>query len=1146
MPVALRVSGTRANLVEPPAKIKLYSCDTYQLCSTCSSSKWPCRWCATERKCVDAEDVKRKCRNERRKGPSSACIRILPPPLGSELFVPDSTNASLQLQLDNVPSSNELLLACRFVPNSNQIRVARVAQRNTVNCEPGMFSFEGSEAMKNVTVELLADGEPVDATKVTIFKCPLLSSDCSRCVALDPRGKSVRRKAGDGERRGKSAGEVGGSDRVICLTAASPRAYTVTAIRLQIDDAVRLLPAKFEYRTDPEVRDMQPRTAYESGGRKLIVTGSHLDSVLSPKLFLLSAPTVPSASPDELELISELGACHPLNSSALSCDSPSLALPTALLRQSSMARWMVGMAMDGVRTVRNLGPIIQLTTVPDPQFSPFAGLHILQAEQPLMLSGQWLSQAATPTEYSVTIGSGFPSRARPTFVPSSDCASVRIGRVRVEIVPLEYAGGAISAGISRVELWSRRAGVLGLAILLIVVIVVLAAVGLAWRRRQGEHERTYRRIQLQMEQMESQVRSECKKAFAELQTDVLAELDGVDDGAGIPFLESRESVARLLLRDFAEPTINGAYGGAIYSSQLPMTLAQFESLLWNRQFIYVLVQMAEEEPTISASERASLASLLLAVLSRNLAFASDVVLSLLSAHVQRCSLMHSPHLLFRHSDSLVEKLFQQWLALCLLPHLRDSEGPARSLFLLYRALKSLTEKGPVDAVTGQARYSLSEQSLLRESVEAHPLTVLVIPLDAFDQAPVPIRTLDCDTISQLKAKLLDTLYRNVPYSTRVGIDQFDLEWRCPRRGSVLLLDDDQQPQRRGGLRQLNTLAHYAVSDQALLAMQARVGSVPHAHAAYTFRSGGSNSSDQSAVFGWRSMSANHLLSSSSDSSAGSGASPHSSSGTDPTVHFHLQQPSGIAGGGTSNSARPSRERRSATMLSEVFLTRLLMCKGTAQRFVDTFFESVLFTEQQQNIPVVLKYVFDFLDSEAAHCPQPIDSDVLHAWKANCLVLRFWQQFLHCPDLLFDVPPRPASLAGSLAVVGQTLVEAFSRADLDLSSASPSSRLLFARDIARFRPRAEELFRWIAAQPPISAQHFFDYVGTLSKVSADGVSSTFALGELLNWTKANGLRLVAALEADAEARRARLADRLRQIVQSTLMEGAEEHVYATLR
>uniref|UniRef100_A0A183BYN8 Sema domain-containing protein n=1 Tax=Globodera pallida TaxID=36090 RepID=A0A183BYN8_GLOPA len=1297
VPVALRVVGTRANLVEPPATITLYSCATHQLCSTCSASKWPCRWCASERKCVDAEDTKKKCRAERLRSSSSACIRILPALPGSELLVPDSTNTSLELHVDNMPSG-ELPLACRLMPNSNDVpRVARIVQRDTVRCESGMFKFEESEAVKNVTLELLAEGEPVDATTVTIFKCSLMASDCSRCVALDARfactwcdggcrhstkcllghdaggaamaadelctapairefsplsgpleggtvvdirgrdlgsrlkdvqdrvqvagvpcrvlhyevserivcitdrsplpfrapvrltiGRSARRNAestahfefrspqvqsaqpafgpqsggtrlqliGTGMEVGRNASvhldnlecaiQERESDRIVCLTAASPRAYTVTAIRLQIDGAVRLLPAKFQYRTDPEVRDVQPRTAYESGGRKLTVTGSHLDSVLSPKLFLLSSPTVASAAPDEMELVSELGACFPLNVSALSCESPSLALPTALLRQSSMARWMVGMAMDGVRTVRNLGPGIQLTTVPDPQFSPFAGLHVLQPEQPLMLSGQWLSQAALPAEYSVTIGTVpcpvfllEPDRllCRPPTLapaPTDDAGTemrdgrplvvVRVGRVRAEIGPLEYAGGGGGVGgISRLELLTRRAGVLGLAVVLAAVCAVLAAVGLAWRRRQGEHERTYRRIQLQMEQMESQ-------AFAELQTDVLAELDGVDDGAGIPFLESREFMARLLLRDLADPTMTGGFGGALYSSQLPMTLAQFESLLWNRQFIYVLVQMAEEEPTVSASERSSLAALLLAVLSRNMAFATDVVLSLLSAHVQRCALMHAPHLLFRHSDSLVEKLFQHWLTLCLLPHLHDVDGSARPLFLLYRALKSLTEKGPVDAVTGQARYSLSEQALLRESFETRALTVLVIPLDGFDQAPVPVRALDCDTISQLKAKLLDILYRNVPYSTHIGTDQFDLEWRCPRRGSVLLLDDDQS-QRRGRRRRLNTLAHYAVPDQALLAMQARAGAVPHAHATCTFRSGGSSNSDQSG-FGWRSMSANQLLSSSSDSS---GSSPNSGSGTDPAAYYHLQQPPGTAGGGggTQKSARSSRDRRSGTMLSEVFLTRLLMCKGTLQRFVDSFFESVLFTDQQQqqqhNIPIVLKYVFDFLDAEASHCPQPIESDVVHAWKANCWVLRFWQQFLHCPDLLFDVPPRPASLAGSLAVLGQTLVEAFSRADLELSSASPSSRLLFARDIARFRPRVDELFRWIASQPPISTQHFFDYIATLSN--------------------ANGLRLVEALEGDPDARRARLADRLRQIVQSTLLQDggrADEHVYATLR
>ena len=77
----------------------------------------------------------------------------------------------------------------------------------------------------------------------------------------------------------------------------------------------------------------------------------------------------------------------------------------------------------------------------------------------------------------------------------------------------------------------------------------------------------------------------------------------------------------------------------------------------------------------------------------------------------------------------------------------------------------------MDAVTGHSRYSLSEQFLLREPVEAATLILLVIPLDGFDQAPVRVRALECDTVGQLKAKLLDTLYRNAPYSHRISLDQ---------------------------------------------------------------------------------------------------------------------------------------------------------------------------------------------------------------------------------------------------------------------------------------------------------------------------------------------------------------------------------------
>jgi len=46
---------------------------------------------------------------------------------------------------------------------------------------------------------------------------------------------------------------------------------------------------------------------------------------------------------------------------------------------------------------------------------------------------------------------------------------------------------------------------------------------------------------------------------------------------------------------------------------------------------------------------------------------------------------------------------------------------ARPLFLLYNAIKHQTDKGPVDAVTSDARYALSEDRLLRDNTHYRPL-----------------------------------------------------------------------------------------------------------------------------------------------------------------------------------------------------------------------------------------------------------------------------------------------------------------------------------------------------------------------------------------------------------------------------------------
>ena len=67
--------------------------------------------------------------------------------------------------------------------------------------------------------------------------------------------------------------------------------------------------------------------------------------------------------------------------------------------------------------------------------------------------------------------------------------------------------------------------------------------------------------------------------------------------------------------------------------------------------------------------------------------------------------------------------------------------------------------GPVDLISHEARYSLSEEKLIRQQIEYHPVTVFVSmsPQTIYmsgldpqgDNMDIPVRVLDCDSISQV-------------------------------------------------------------------------------------------------------------------------------------------------------------------------------------------------------------------------------------------------------------------------------------------------------------------------------------------------------------------------------------------------------------
>lgn len=47
--------------------------------------------------------------------------------------------------------------------------------------------------------------------------------------------------------------------------------------------------------------------------------------------------------------------------------------------------------------------------------------------------------------------------------------------------------------------------------------------------------------------------------------------------------------------------------------------------------------------------------------------------------------------------------------------MQDSCG--ESLYVLVKAIKARLEKGPIDVVTGEAKYSLSDERLLRHAID---------------------------------------------------------------------------------------------------------------------------------------------------------------------------------------------------------------------------------------------------------------------------------------------------------------------------------------------------------------------------------------------------------------------------------------------
>uniref|UniRef100_A0A674F458 Plexin b1b n=1 Tax=Salmo trutta TaxID=8032 RepID=A0A674F458_SALTR len=408
----------------------------------------------------------------------------------------------------------------------------------------------------------------------------------------------------------------------------------------------------------------------------------------------------------------------------------------------------------------------------------------------------------------------------PEFTVHMGNLNFSLGRVQYDTLSLSTFPLEAQIGVG------VGASIVALIVLIIVLIYRYVSFAFVYinflylERKSKQALRDYKKVQIQLENLETSVRDRCKKEFTDLMTEMM-DMSSDLVGSGIPFLDYRRYAERIFFPGHREsPLRRDLDVQECRRATVEQGLVQLSNLLNSKLFLTKFIHTLESQRTFSPRDRAYVASLLTVALHSKLEYFTDILKTLLNDLVEQY-VAKNPKLMLRRTETVVEKLLTNWMSICLYAFLRDSAG--ESLYMLFRAIKHQVDKGPVDAVTGKAKYTLNDNRLLREDVEYKTLTLNVLMQGGGvnETQPLPSKVLDIDTITQVKEKLLDQVYKGTTFSHRPHTDSLDLEWRSGVAGHLILSDEDLTSVVQGNWKRLNTLQHYKVPDGATVALVPR-------------------------------------------------------------------------------------------------------------------------------------------------------------------------------------------------------------------------------------------------------------------------------------------------------------------------------------
>ncbi|KAM3838120.1 plexin-A4-like, partial [Diretmus argenteus] len=417
-----------------------------------------------------------------------------------------------------------------------------------------------------------------------------------------------------------------GGQWITCRSHASLNGFGNVAVSVSVDKAHLLKDLRFEYVDDPTITKIEPEWSIFSGHTPVTVTGTNLDIIQTP---LIRA---------KYNGHETLNLCQVLSPTTMLCQAPEL--PISLTKQRDVPERPdeFGFKLDDVQALMALNNT-NFIYYPNPEFEPLSvsGVLELKPGSPIILKGR---NFLPPTNsgngklnYTVLIGE------KPCMLTVSDtqllCESPNLtGRHKVlaRVGGIEFSPGVVHITSDSPLSSTAIIGIAAAGALLILFIVVVL---IAYKRKSRESDLTLKRLQMQMDNLESRVALECKEAFAELQTDI-HELTSDLDGAGIPFLDYRTYTMRVLFPGIEEhPVLRDLEVPGYRQEQVEKGLKLFGQLINNKVFLLSFIRTLEAQRGFSMRDRGNVASLIMTVLQSKLEYATDVLKHLLSDLIDR-------------------------------------------------------------------------------------------------------------------------------------------------------------------------------------------------------------------------------------------------------------------------------------------------------------------------------------------------------------------------------------------------------------------------------------------------------------------------------------------------------------------------------